>query len=153
MNTTLTKSKSIVDLLVSLNLFDQSFWEKNSNNVHKDNIVSIVKILKNDITRKEISTKNIKVFQKFVKNLHKTFPDYQKELERTRKKHEQVPEDFMSDEEIKEAQEKFAEFKPPKPLKPGKKPHHHRTSSNASQGSQGMMILGPFITRSYLKVP
>ena len=63
-------------------------------------------------------------------------PNYLEEIESKRKHKEVVPDDFLSDDEVK--QEQSSQFKPPKPMKPGK-----RRLSGSQKSSEGQSVKQP----------
>lgn len=66
--------------------------------------------------------------------MHEQFPNYLKEMETKRKEKDVIPDDFVSDEELKEdglEKEDDMEFKPPKP-KHHKRPPQGRLNSNGA---------------------
>lgn len=68
---------------------------------------------------KEPNISNVKLYKKLTKNTHALIPNYLEDMEKKRKEKEVVPDDFLSDNEVKEGD--MERFKPPKPIKPGKR--------------------------------
>lgn len=118
--------EDIVTALKKQNVFDYSFWERGAGNEDEAR-VDKVRLYIGKIIDKEPSISIIKTYKKIIKGIHHQVPNYLEDMEKKRKEKEVVPEDFLSDEEIKEAMPpEFlsdfpAEFKPPKPIKPGKR--------------------------------
>ena len=73
------------------------------------------------MNKKTPNITSIKSFKKYIKNIHIQVPNYLKNKEKERKKKDQIPVEFMSDDEMKEEEVKVDGFKPPKPMKPGKR--------------------------------
>ena len=68
----------------------------------------------NKSKKPDVST--IKNYKKYIKGIHLQLPNYLKDKEKERKLKEEIPVDFMSDDERKEEAE-IDGFKPPKPIK------------------------------------
>jgi hypothetical protein len=126
------------------NLFDYSFWEddiisverKQFNKVRLRSLTLFIKILHflDKVIEIDPNISVIKTYKKSIKAIHSLIPDYLEEIESKRKQKEVVPDDFLSDEEVK--QEQSSQFKPPKPMKPGKRRLSGGQKSIESQGTK-----------------
>jgi len=130
MDEEIRNNEKVCQQLQKMNVFDYSFWEKGfESNIEKD--ISQTRHFIEKVIDKEASISSIKIFKKLIKGVHTTIPSYLKDMEKVRRAKEVVPDDFLSDEECKDQPRK--EFKPPKPMKPGKR----TLSSNGGKSLDG----------------
>jgi len=71
----------------------------------------------------------LRLINKILKATHSSIPNYLESMEEKRKEKDVIPDDFISDEEVKEESQ---QFKPPKPMKPGKRGPPQKSNSNHS---------------------
>lgn len=136
LNQELLHNEAMVETMKSKEFFKKSFWERGDsqtmeqiivekvyfsiNHLFDDNSVSGENIFDRVQNKKTPDISSIKTYKKYIKVVHMKLPNYLKDKEKDRKKKEVIPVDFMSDDELKE-QEPVDGFKPPKPMKPGKR--------------------------------
>ncbi|CAI2369792.1 unnamed protein product [Moneuplotes crassus] len=128
-------NEALVNIFKNENIFQKSFWEREEAESIEEIYVNKVYLYFVDLFGDYSTTKtlqeriegiktpdisSIKIYKKYIKVVHTRLPNYLKDKEKARKIKEVIPADFMSDDEIKE-QEEVDGFKPPKPMKPGKR--------------------------------
>lgn len=133
-------NEDITNLLKTHKVFDDSFWDFG---VKSEDETRIEKVRLNLITNygKEPSISSIKIYKKLIKGVHLQLPNYLSDMNKRRKEKEVIPVEFLSDDETKE--EESDQFKPPKPMRPGKR----SLSINKFSENQGEHICMTFSSR------